>query len=48
MSPSGIPAAGMAVSTGTGSCRHDDTLARRPSSGTAGPFSSGVMNPAGR
>ena len=43
---------GIAVSTGakarTGSCRHDDTVARRASSGTAGPFSSGTMIPADR
>ena len=32
----------------TGSCRHDDSAARRASSGTAGPFSSGIMNPAER
>ena len=41
---------GSAVSTGanarTGSCRHDDTAARRANSGTAGPFSSGTMMPA--
>ena len=52
MSPSGIPAAGIAVSTGTmartGSCRHDETVARRASSGTAGLFSSGIMIPADR
>ena len=50
MSPSGIPAAGIAVRTGTkartGSCRQDDTVARRANSGTAGPFSSGIMIPA--
>ena len=43
----GCPAAGSAVSTGanarTGSWRHDDTLARRAHSGTAGPCSSGIM-----
>ena len=52
MSPSGIPAAGIAVSTGimarTGSCRHDERVARRASSGTAGPFSSRAMVPADR
>jgi hypothetical protein len=50
MSPSGMPAAGIAVSTGTsaraGSCRQADTVARRASSGTAGPFSSRSMVPA--
>jgi hypothetical protein len=49
---SGIPWPGSAVSTGTnartGSWRHDDTVARRASSGTAGPFSSGTMIPADR
>ena len=43
---------GIAVSTGakarTGSWRDDDSAARRASSGTAGPFSSGIMNPADR
>ena len=52
MSPSGIPWPGIAVSTGakarTGSCRQDDSVARRASSGTAGPFSSGIMIPADR
>ena len=47
MSPSGIPAAGIAVRTGanarTGSLRHDDTVVRRAVSGMAGPFSSGIM-----
>ena len=46
------PWPGIAVSTGTkartGSCRHDETVARRASSGTAGPFSSGIMMPADR
>jgi hypothetical protein len=50
MSPRGIPAAGIAVRTGanarTGSLRHDDTVARRAISGTAGPSSSGIMIPA--
>jgi hypothetical protein len=32
----------------TGSWRHDDSVARRVSSGTAGPFSSRVMIPADR
>ena len=45
-------AAGIAVSTGTkartGSCRHEDRVARRASSGTAGPFSSGIMTAAER
>ena len=40
-------AAGIAVSTGTraraGSWRQDETVARRASSGTAGPCSSGIM-----
>jgi hypothetical protein len=52
MSPGEIPAAGIAVSTGanarTGSCRHDDTVTRRASSGMAGLFSSGIMIPADR
>jgi hypothetical protein len=52
MSPRLIPAAGCAVSTGanarTGSCRHDDAVARRASSGRAAPFSSGTMIPADR
>jgi hypothetical protein len=52
MSPSGIPWPGSAVSTGTnartGSCRGEETVARRVSSGTAGPFSSGTMIPADR
>ena len=47
MSPSGIPAAGIAVRMGakarTGRARHDETVARRVSSGTAGPFSPGIM-----
>ncbi|MGD0936240.1 MAG: hypothetical protein ABR922_16930 [Streptosporangiaceae bacterium] len=52
MSPRPIPAAGIAVSTGTnartGSCRQDDSVARRASSGTAGLFSSPIMIPADR
>ena len=47
-----MPGQGIAVSTGakarTGSCRHDDSVARRVSSGRAGPFSSRVMMPADR
>jgi len=43
MSPSGIPAAGMLVSTGvnarTGSWRQEDSVNLRASSGTGGPFS---------
>ena len=50
MSPSGIPAAGIAVRTGTnartGSWQQDDSVMRRAISGTAGPFSSGIMIPA--
>jgi hypothetical protein len=30
----------------TGSCRHEEMVARRANSGTAGPFSSGIMIPA--
>ena len=47
MSPGGIPAAGIAVSAGanarTGSFRQAESVARRVNSGTAGPFSSGIM-----
>ena len=47
MSPSEIPAAGIAVSTGTraraGSWWQDETVIRRASSGTAGPCSSRIM-----
>ena len=43
---------GIAVSTGakarTGSCRHDDTVARRASSGTAGPVLLGHHDPGGQ
>ena len=50
MSPSGMPCSGIAVSTGakarTGSCWHDESVMRRASSGTGGPFSSGIMMPA--
>ena len=52
MSPSGICWPGIAVSTGakarTGLWRHDETVARRASPGTAGPVSSGAMVPADR
>ena len=47
MSPSGMPAAGIAVSTGTraraGSWRQEHTVIRRASSGTGGPCSSRIM-----
>jgi hypothetical protein len=52
--PGGDDAAGRGrrASTGakaqTGSCRHDDSVARRASSGTVGPFSPGIMIPAER
>ena len=36
-----------ATSARTGSCRHDDTVARRANSGTAGPFSLGHHDPGG-
>jgi hypothetical protein len=47
MSPSGMPAAGIAVRTGTrvraGSWRQEQTVIRRASSGAGGPCSSRIM-----
>ena len=52
MSPSGMPASGMAVSTGTraraGSVSQEQTVIRWVSSGTGGPCSSRIMVPADR